>query len=112
MRPDVETATDRVAAARARLARTSEPDRLADQIEDALSEGYAQALAGDAWVSAAERHLHEMIGDPTIDLRGRDIRALVREHRDLQRRIVELRCELESLRREHDRMRTGSHAWP
>lgn len=110
MRPEIGTATDRAAAVRARLARTADPDLLAEEVENALCGGYAQALAGDAWLAESERRLHDLIDDSTIELRGRDLRALMREHGAVQRRIIALRCELEALRREHDRQRSGSHA--
>lgn len=110
MRPDVVTAIDRAVAVRARLARSPDPTQLADEVEDALCEGYAQALAGDAWLAERERRLHELIDDMTSEIRGRDVRALVHEHGDFQRRVITLRRELESLLRDHDRLRAGCHA--
>lgn len=110
MRPDVEAATNRVAAVRSRLARTSDPDLLGHEIEDVLCEGYAHALAADAWLTESERRLHELIADSTAEIRGRDLRLPVREHAAFKQRILTLRRELESLRHEQDRLRTGSHA--
>lgn len=110
MRPDVVTATDRAVAVRARLARSPDPTQLGDEVEDALCEGYAQALAGDAWLAERERRLHELIDDMTSEVRGRDVRALVREHGEFQRSVITLRRELESLHRDHGRLHARSHA--
>lgn len=110
MRPDVEAATERVLSARARLGRAPERDDLSDDVEDALCEGYAQALAGDAWLTDGERRLHELIDDTSLAFRGREVRELAREHADFQRQVINLRYELEALRREHDRLRSRSSA--
>lgn len=105
---DVQTATNRVIAIRARL--QGESARDADQErEDALSEGYAQALACDAWLARAEQRLHELIDETSLPVRGRDLRLLMREHGDTQRGVVALRRELDALRREHERLRDHSH---
>jgi len=78
--------------------------------EDALSEGYAQALAGDAWLARAEQQLQELIDDTSIAVRGRDVRMLVFEHGEVRRDVIELRRQLEGLRQQHDRLRERSHA--
>jgi len=79
------------------------------EIDDALSEGYAQALAADAWLMRTEQRLHELIDDASLAARGRDLRALSGELARVQRRLAELRRELEALRRDNDRLRTRSH---
>jgi hypothetical protein len=110
MRPNVQSATDRVIAIRARL--TGEPQRDVSmrEREDALSEGYAEALAGDAWLASTEHRLHQLIDDVSIPVRGRDLRLLMREHDDVQRSVIALRRELAGLRREHDRLLERSHS--
>jgi len=111
MRPDVQTATDRVIAIRAHLRSDPAREGALQECDDALSEGYAQALAGDAWLAHAEQRLHELIDDTSIPVRGRDLRVLVREHREVERSVIELRRELDGLRRQHDRVheRSSSH---
>lgn len=107
MRPDVQMARERVVAVRARVERVADQEALTDEVEDALCEGYAQALAGDAWLTEGEQRLHELIDDASIESRGTALRALVRENGELQRHVILLRQELELLRREHDRRREG-----
>jgi hypothetical protein len=36
--------------------------------------GYAEALAGDAWLTDNERRLHELIDDASLAARGRELR--------------------------------------
>jgi hypothetical protein len=110
MRPDVQSATDRVIAIRARLRRDPGRESSLDETEDALSEGYAQALAGDAWLAQSEQRLHELIDDASIPVRGRDLRVLVHDHGEIERCVIELRRELEGLRREHERLHERSHS--
>jgi hypothetical protein len=110
MPPDVRTATDRVIAIRARLCGEPAREGSWQECDDALSEGYAQALAGDAWLARTEQRLHELIDDTSIPVRGRDLRMLMREHGDVERALIELRRELDSLRREHDRLYQRAHA--
>lgn len=109
MRREVETATERVIAIRARIAGLPDDDAVIREIEDALCEGYAHALAGEAWLAESERQLHALIDDDTHPPdRGRDLRALAGERSDVEREVIALRRELEALRGEHHRMR--SHA--
>ena len=105
MRSDVEAATERIVAIRARLAGLPDGAVPADDIEDALCAGYAEALAGDAWLTHAEERLHELIDDPTTPIRAREIRRLSREHRDYQHSVIALRRELEALRQQRRRLR-------
>jgi len=112
MRPDLATMIERVIALRAQAherARSAD-EFLLDEIEDVLTEGYAYALAGDAWSMRSEQRLHELINDAQSPVRGRDVRSLAAEHGRLQREVVALRRELAELRHERDRLRAGSHA--
>ncbi len=110
MRQDVQSAAGRVNAIRARLGR--EPSGMASmrECENALSEGYAQALAGDAWLARAEQRLHELIDHASTPVRGRDLRVLVHEHAEVERCVIELRHELDGLRREHERLHAALRA--
>ena len=110
MRPDIEAAIARALALRARLRGLPNGDVSPQEIEDTLCEGYAEALAGDAWLMRTERRRHELIDDPSCSPRGRDLRALTSEHGRFQRDLVALRRELAELRREHDRLRAESRA--
>ena len=83
----------RVRSTSEQLAGLPARDVAIQEIEDALCEGYAEALAGDAWLTDNERRLHELIDDASLAARGR-----------------ELRRELAELRRQHDRVRSGSRA--
>lgn len=109
MRPDIETAVEHVAAARVRLGRAPLGEVDAQEIEDALCKGYAQALAGDAWLAQTEQRLHELIEDRSRPVRGRDVRALAAEHGDFQHGLIALRRELAAMRREHDRLLERAH---
>lgn len=108
MRPDLETATNRVAALRARLVGMPDDDALVQEIEDALCAGYVEALAGDAWTTQTERRLQALIDDDSIAGRGRALRLVAREHGDVQHLLITLRRELAALRRQHDRLRSRS----
>ena len=107
---DVEDATKLVAAARARVARLPPGVVAVREIDDVLTQGYARALEGDAWLMHAEERLHELIDGPAVPTRGRELRTIARAHDDFQQRVIELRRELEALRLERTRMRSRSHA--
>jgi hypothetical protein len=103
MQIEVRSATERVIAMRELLDALSEHELSAREVEDALSEGYAQALDADAWLTRTEQRLHELIDDASIPFRGRELRELARDHAAFQREVIELRGELERLRRQHER---------
>jgi predicted nucleic acid-binding Zn-ribbon protein len=105
MRVDIDAAIERVAAIRTRLAQPAQAAVPLDEIEDALSEGYAQALACDAWLIRADQRVRELIDDTSRTVSGRELRALTGEHGDVQRELVALRRELAALRDEHERLR-------
>ena len=109
MRPELATMTERVAALRERSAAPAAAEAVLDEIEDALAEGYAQALAGDAWSMRSEQRLHDLISsvDP---VRGGDLRTLAGDHTRFQHDLIELRRELAALRRERDRLRATTQA--
>lgn len=109
MLSDVEAATERVIAVRGRVAEM--PDGVsAQELEDELCEGYAHALAVDAWLTEADNRLHELIDGPASPQRGRELRTLAAEHHKVQRGVIELRRELAGLRAEHTRLRAGAKA--
>ncbi len=110
MHSDVEAATQRVIATRARVVGLRADGVLRQEVEDELCAGYAHALAGDAWLADSERRLHELIDDVSLPVRGRELRALAAEHAKFQRSVIELRRELAALRREYDRLRAGAGA--
>lgn len=109
MRPQLATMTERVAALRSRSADSASVDGLLDEIEDALAEGYAHALAGDAWSMASEQRLHELISDADVPVRGGELRRLAGEHAAFQRDLIELRRQLAALRHHRDGLRTAAH---
>lgn len=110
MRPDLATVIDRVAALRERAHMDAPDGRLLAEIEDTLTEGYAHALAGDAWSMRSEQRLHELISDAAdAPVRGRELRSLAGEHARFQNDVMALRRELAELRHERDRL-AATHA--
>jgi hypothetical protein len=109
MRPDLATVIERVAALHER-ANGGVPDRrLLAEIEDTLTEGYAHALAGDAWSMHSEQRLHELISDIEAPVRGRQLRTLAGEHARFQQDVMALRRALADLRHDRDRL-AATHA--
>ncbi len=93
--------TARVAQMRADTAARDETAVSLAEVEDVLTEGYAEALAGDAWAMRAERALHEILYSSASPDRGLSLRALVREHAAFQHELIALRRELAALRMQH-----------
>ena len=73
---------------------------LAD-VENVLTEGYAEALAGDAWTMRAERTLQDLLQSAASPARALSLRALAREHAAFQYELIALRRELAALRAQH-----------
>lgn len=105
MPPDLATITERVARLRDLAASRTMRGALLAEIADALSEGYASALEGDAWTIGAERRARELIDDADTVAAGRALRALATECTGFQRELATLRRELAELHRRHDRLR-------
>ena len=110
MHPDLVTIVGRIAALRQRWASADEVQALLPEIEDALAEGYAQALAGDAWSMRVEQRLQELLTNADVPVRGRELRVLATDHDRFQRDLIELRRELAALRQDRDRLGAGSRA--
>ncbi|MBW3608896.1 MAG: hypothetical protein KY463_11160 [Actinobacteria bacterium] len=110
MRPDLATMIERVTLLRERCARGARDEGLLEQIEDVLSEGYAQALAGDAWSNSTEERLQQRISGEGEPFRARRLRLrlLATEHAQFQRELVALRRGLAELRHDRDRLCVGS----
>ena len=108
MYPDLTPISDRVDALCARAERAPADRLLLDEIESTLCDGYAEALAGDAWSARAEREMQELITAIPAPGAARELRALARRHGDFQVRLVLLRRSLVRLRAEFERI--GSHA--
>jgi len=103
--PDLATMIVRAAGLREVSASRTPTEALLARIEDALTEGYAWALTGDAWSMRAEQRLHELVSDGVVPVDERDLRALTRGHARLRQDLITLRHELAQLRRECDRLR-------
>lgn len=101
---------ERVTLLREQCARGARDEGLLEQIEYVLSEGYAQALAGDAWSISGEQRLQQLISGEGQPFRARRLRLLASEHAQFQRDLVALRRELRELRHDRDRLcaRAGS----
>jgi predicted nucleic acid-binding Zn-ribbon protein len=110
MLQDIEDTTKLVVSARARVARLAPSVVAVREIDDVLTQGYARALEGDAWLMQAEERLHDLIDNASAPKRGRELRTIAREHDDVQQSVIELRRELEALREERTRMRARSRA--
>ena len=100
--------TARVAQLRAETAARARSDVSRAKIADVLTEGYARALAGDAWAMRAERQLHDLLCDSASPNRGVSLRALMREHASFQAELMTLRRELAALRRQHRAARSAA----
>ena len=96
--------TERVMLLREQCLRSAPPETLLEQIEDVLSEGYGQALAGDAWSISREERLQQLISDVDEPFRARRLRLLAAEHAEFQRDLIALRRELAELRRDRERL--------
>jgi hypothetical protein len=107
MRPDLAPIHARVHGLRETSAAAVASDALFAEIEDALMEGYACALNGDAWSLATEQRLHELMIDPES---GAKLGALATEHTRFQRELIGLRRALSELWRDRDRLRGHSGA--
>lgn len=110
MRPDLATMIDRVAAVRQRARGGRAEEGLLAEIEYILSEGYAEALMGDAWSIGSEQRLNDLIDNAESPTRGGELRTLANEHAAFQRDVVALRRELAELRKDRDRLHAGSNA--
>lgn len=108
MPPDLAAITARVAALRDVAASRTTAGALLGEIADALSEGYAWALQGDAWSIRAMQRMYAFIDDADTVAAGRALRALAAEHACVQRDVVALRRELAALQRHYDRLRADT----
>jgi hypothetical protein len=87
---------DRIRALTARARRASSDQVLLVEIEDLLSQGYAEALSGEARMVALEERLDEIL-DTGDESRARELRLVVREHRDVEGTVARLRRALAEL---------------
>ena len=111
MDPDLTPISDRVAEMCARAERFADGPGLLEEIESVLCDGYAEALAGDAWSARTERRMQELIIAIPAPGAARELRGLSRRHGDFQVRLVLLRRRLVALRAEFDRLaREAAHA--
>lgn len=112
MQPDLASMTERVTLLRKHCAAggPAAATALLEQIEDVLSEGYSEALAGDAWSISSENRLQQLINEPDHAFRGQRLRSLAHEHARFQRELVALRHGLAELRRDRDRLRVALRA--
>lgn len=109
MQPDLASMTERVTLLRRHCAvgGRAAATALLEQIEDVLSEGYGEALAGDAWSISTENRLEQLIKEPDQAFRGQRLRSLAHEHARFQRELVALRRALAELRCDRDRLRVA-----
>jgi hypothetical protein len=112
MRPDVEAATRRVRQMRTRAGGFPPGGTFAHEVENALGNGYAVALEGDAWLMGAERALEAMIEDTSRAASAKEIRARLHDLRRFKGKLAALRDELAALRGEHERPALPAHGSP
>ena len=108
MRRDLVKMTQRVSRLRAHAAEDAPSETLLSMIDDLLTEGYAHALAADAWSMRAEQRLHELISGPPVAARGDRLRSLSHAQTSCQRDLMALRRELAALRLDRDRLHARS----
>jgi hypothetical protein len=72
---------------------------LLPEMEDALSEGYAAALAGEARLVRLEERLDVLL-EPGVEQRAAELLDLLREHRALEGSVVSLRTALSRVHRD------------
>lgn len=78
------------------------------EIEAALVDGYADALAADGWLAELAQRAHAVVDDPSPASAGTVLHELARERRAVERHLVQLRQELASLREERQHARVTS----
>jgi hypothetical protein len=81
---------------------------LREEIENGLGDGYAHALAGDAWSIAAQARLGELMHAAERPGGASGLHALAREHGEFAGRLDALRAELRALRGDLGRLRAVS----
>jgi hypothetical protein len=87
---------DRIAALTVRARHSSSHAALLAEIEDLLSQGYTEALSGEARMVALEEQLDEIL-DAGDETRARELRLVVREHRAVEGAVAQLRRALSEL---------------
>ena len=108
--PDLATMTERVTRLRRDVVDGSPTEELLTAVNDALAEGYAQALDGDAWSMRVNQDLHDLISEAVGNDRDQRLRSLSNERLICQRELDELRRALVGLRAARDRLRARSRA--
>ena len=107
MQPDLTPITGRVAGLHAASVDDSSAEGLLAEINDALTEGYAWALHGDAWSIATEERLYDLMTEPGS---SGELGSLAADHAVFQRQLMELRRSLSELWRDRDRLRGNPRA--
>lgn len=110
MQPDLTPISERVEDLCERAGRAAPDPTLLDEIESMLCDGYADALAGDAWSARVERRMQELIGLIPAAGAARELRKLAKVHGDFQVRLVLLRRRLVRLRAEFERLSSDATA--
>jgi hypothetical protein len=97
---------DRISALRARpeharagAEQTHTDAELLPEIEDALSVGYARALAGEAEMVRLEERLSALL-DTDDGSRAHELRHIVEEHHEIEQSVATLRSALARLHRD------------
>jgi chromosome segregation ATPase len=93
---DLAQLQSRIEALSARLQRTSGGAGTLEEIEDALSRGYAAALRGEAHLVKLEEQLNDLL-DSGDETRALELRLLVREHSSIERSVSRLRSALAAM---------------
>lgn len=110
MHPDLVTMTERATRLRAQVVGGSPTQQLLTEVDDALADGYAMALSGDAWSMRVGQRLHDLIVQAVGNDRDQRLRALSNERACCQRELDDLRRALVGLRAARDSLRARSRA--
>jgi hypothetical protein len=93
---DAAPLLDRITALTSHARRATSDPALLAEIEDVLSRGYTDALSGEARMVALEERLDEIL-DTGDEMRARELRLVVREHRAVESTVARLRRALSEL---------------
>jgi hypothetical protein len=103
MHPDLRPISERVAAL-CSAARRDDGTVSAQAVESVLCDGYAEALAADAWSAQTERRMQQLIIAIPAEGAARELRTLARGHTEFQQQLMVLRQGLAALRAQFERL--------
>lgn len=110
--PELPQITLRIARLCERVRASPGRPSLLCEVEDALCDGYAHALAGDAWSMRAQARMLELIGAAHAPGGATGLHALAREHFEFEAHLTALRVQLSALKDEYRALRVRAPLVP